>query len=200
MILIVLFLLLRGGLHWIADLPLQTTKMRLGKSKSWRILASHVAVYTVALMIGTFTAVLAVLPWSFVLAQFWWVITLVVIDGILNGAIHFGVDAFTSRKTGALWTMAKYAEKRIRELSEERDRIIKEHAPPPPAPMPDILAVDGEPGLTLYDTDMSLIIWESELERAYNTFFNWICGDQAIHQVTLMVTGLLIILKGLVLL
>jgi len=66
--------------HFVADFLLQSRWMASNKSKRIDALALHVAVYTVCLT--------AVFGWQF---------------GLLNGAIHFGVDWVTSRWSSRLW-------------------------------------------------------------------------------------------------
>lgn len=65
--------------HWLADFVFQTNWMATNKSKNWWALSSHVGVYTLCFLI---------FGWKFAL---------------LNGGIHFGVDAVTSRVTSKLW-------------------------------------------------------------------------------------------------
>lgn len=66
-------------IHWLADFVLQTRWMAENKSKSWKALLLHVAVYTFCLL---------VFGWKFAL---------------LNGSLHFVVDATTSRLTSWRW-------------------------------------------------------------------------------------------------
>lgn len=66
-------------IHWFGDFILQTDKMAINKSTSFRWLTSHVTVYTLPLFL---------FGWKFAL---------------LNGAAHFIVDFFTSRATSYLW-------------------------------------------------------------------------------------------------
>ena len=71
--------------HFIGDFLLQFSWMAMGKSKAWRPLLSHVAVYT------------AVLLWAGP------------VYAVVNGAVHLGIDYVTSRINAKSW-----AEKRIR--------------------------------------------------------------------------------------
>ena len=66
--------------HWVADFVLQSDKMAKGKSTSNKWLGIHVLVYAVCFIPS--------LSIGFVL---------------LNGAIHFVVDWFTSRQSSRLW-------------------------------------------------------------------------------------------------
>jgi len=66
-------------IHWIADFILQTDKMALNKSRSWKWLSAHIAVYTACL-----------LPLGFAFA-------------VVNGLAHFVTDAITSRLTSYLY-------------------------------------------------------------------------------------------------
>ena len=70
--------------HYIADFVLQTRQMGENKSSSWYWLSAHVAVYTAAL-------------WFFALLVLGPVIAMLYV--VINGAIHFGADAVTSRMT-----------------------------------------------------------------------------------------------------
>lgn len=74
--------------HWFGDFVAQTDEMAKGKSTSNRWLIEHIAVYTGVLILGA----LLVMP-SRDAAVF----------GLLNGAIHFGVDYVTSRMSSRLW-------------------------------------------------------------------------------------------------
>lgn len=72
-----LFLII--GVHWVSDFVLQTDAMARGKSTSIKWLSIHVAVYTVLLFI---------FGWQFAL---------------INGAVHWVVDFFTSKWSSYLW-------------------------------------------------------------------------------------------------
>ncbi len=69
------------GIHWLGDFVLQSDWMARNKSKNWAALTAHVGVYTATLMIGTLSIGYA----------------------LLNGVLHFGVDAITSRINSRLW-------------------------------------------------------------------------------------------------
>ena len=66
-------------IHWLADFVLQTNKMAQNKSKSFKWLSVHVAVYGLALLIfGPMYAA-------------------------INACLHFATDAVTTRLTSYLW-------------------------------------------------------------------------------------------------
>lgn len=67
------------NIHWISDFALQTDKMATQKSKSFKYLSFHALVYTI--------------PFLFIGFQF----------AIINGILHWIVDAITSRITSYLW-------------------------------------------------------------------------------------------------
>lgn len=67
------------ALHFVGDFVLQSRWMGNNKSKNWLALLAHVGVYTSCFLI---------FGWRFAL---------------LNGAIHFVVDAVTSRVTSRMW-------------------------------------------------------------------------------------------------
>lgn len=71
-------------IHWVADFVLQTDAMAKGKSKSNKWLSYHIAAYTFIL--------LCAFGWKF---------------AIVNGALHWVTDYFTSRKTSKLWASGK---------------------------------------------------------------------------------------------
>lgn len=71
------------GVHWFADFVLQSDMMAKNKSKSFKWLAFHVAVYTLCMI---------VFGWKFAL---------------LNGLAHFLIDAVTSRVSGYMWRTGK---------------------------------------------------------------------------------------------
>lgn len=72
-------------LHFLGDFICQSDWMALNKSKDWHALGVHVLVYTTVLWLGMF---------KFEQAQGF---------AFLNGIIHFGVDAVTSRITSRLY-------------------------------------------------------------------------------------------------
>jgi hypothetical protein len=74
--------------HWIADFICQTNWMAQNKSKSYKALSLHILSYTTALALVMF--LLTQNPNSFLYA-------------LINGAIHFVVDAVTSRITSKLY-------------------------------------------------------------------------------------------------
>lgn len=77
------------GVHWIADFVLQTHWQASNKSKSNEALSRHVLNYTLA--IGFAAAV--VFPTS----------SAALIFTLLNGALHWITDYFTSRWSSRLW-------------------------------------------------------------------------------------------------
>lgn len=70
-------------LHFVADFILQTDKMAINKSSSWKWLSIHIGVYS--------------LPFLW----FGWKYALV------NAAAHFVTDAISSRMTTKLWKAGK---------------------------------------------------------------------------------------------
>jgi hypothetical protein len=74
--------------HWIADFICQTNWMAQNKSKSYKALSLHILSYTVALSLVMF--LLTQNPNSFLYA-------------LINGSVHFVVDAITSRITSKLY-------------------------------------------------------------------------------------------------
>lgn len=81
--------------HFLADWVLQTRKMAENKSNSWFWLSMHVLMYTVAFTgcsLITFHNTQTLTP----LNGLWF--------GLINGAIHFIVDAITSRFTSYFYT------------------------------------------------------------------------------------------------
>jgi len=67
------------GLHWVADFVLQSHNMALNKSKSFKWLGIHCGVYAIVFV--------------FISPLF----------ALVNGVIHFMVDAVTSRMTARHW-------------------------------------------------------------------------------------------------
>lgn len=72
--------------HWVGDFLCQTQWMADNKSKNWNALTAHVVVYTTILFV--FTSLLAGINTALVFA-------------LINGVLHFGTDACTSRLTSA---------------------------------------------------------------------------------------------------
>lgn len=66
--------------HFIADFMMQSDNMTKNKSKSNKVLLSHVSIYTIAFMV-------LVSP----------------LYGLVNGILHFAIDYVTSRRTARLW-------------------------------------------------------------------------------------------------
>lgn len=77
--------------HWVGDFVCQSHWMAINKSSQNRALALHVAVYTAVLLGGT--GLIVGLKPQFVVLGF----------AVLNGALHFATDYFTSRWTSSLW-------------------------------------------------------------------------------------------------
>lgn len=73
--------------HWVADFIAQSDWMAKNKSKSWAALSLHILAYTTSLAI----LLSLVHPKTAILYAF------------VNGALHFVVDAITSRITAKLY-------------------------------------------------------------------------------------------------
>lgn len=86
--------------HWIADFVCQTDAMAKGKSTSWRVLAMHIAAYVTVLNLIVPTAMFCMLVPPATLGH-------IVLWGYLNGLLHFGVDAVTSRITSKLYASGR---------------------------------------------------------------------------------------------
>lgn len=85
------------AIHWVADFVLQTHWQASNKSKNWWALSAHVATYTGALLLLTGVVIYGIpgLAVMSIPAFLMWV--------LLNGVIHFGVDAVTSRASSKLF-------------------------------------------------------------------------------------------------
>ena len=70
-------------LHFFSDFVLQTDYMALNKSKSNKVLATHVLLYSIL----------------FLFFGFWF--------AVINGILHFCTDWITSRWTSRLWSQEK---------------------------------------------------------------------------------------------
>ena len=84
--------------HWLADFVAQTDKMAIGKSTSLLWLTEHILAYTsVIFVVGIITVILSdksnLLP--SILIVFCW--------SMLNGALHWIIDFFTSKINSVLW-------------------------------------------------------------------------------------------------
>ncbi len=75
------------GVHWIADFVLQTHWQASNKSKNLIALGRHVGIYTITLCFG---AGILFGPFGIGFA-------------LVNGALHFATDFFTSKWTSALY-------------------------------------------------------------------------------------------------
>ncbi len=88
--------------HWYSDFVRQTDKMAKNKSTSWYWLSAHVLTYT-ALTAWFWTVYhfgLLFLPEvGLPNFEYWPLMTY----AVLNGVLHFGVDAVTSRITSKLY-------------------------------------------------------------------------------------------------
>ena len=74
--------------HWVADFIAQSDWMARNKSKSWAALLVHILCYTMSLYLMMRLAV-AIKP-----ALFY---------ALVNGGVHFVIDAITSRITAKLY-------------------------------------------------------------------------------------------------
>jgi hypothetical protein len=85
--------------HWIADFVFQSDAQAKGKSKDWYLLLSHVFTYTLVL------ATCLLIPSMYIELQrntfmfLWWL--------LVNGGLHFVIDAITSRVTSKLWAQGE---------------------------------------------------------------------------------------------
>lgn len=81
--------------HWVADLPCQTTWMRMEKWHSWKALSAHAAVYASVLWGGgSIVFIVHGRPIGSFVA---WM--------LVNVLAHFVQDAITSRWTHKLWPL-----------------------------------------------------------------------------------------------
>lgn len=94
----IVFLILLS--HWIADFVCQTDAMAKGKSSDWRQLVMHITAYTTVIN-------LIILIVMFCMLMPPATIAMVILWGYLNGAIHFCVDAVTSRITSKLYSAGR---------------------------------------------------------------------------------------------
>lgn len=78
--------------HFIADFICQTDEMAQNKSTSWKWLSIHITVYTSVLF-----------AFSMFITDF----NHAILYALVNGLIHFGVDAITSRINSHLWKQGK---------------------------------------------------------------------------------------------
>jgi hypothetical protein len=79
--------------HFLADFALQTHYQASNKSKCNKALAEHVLIYTIVFVL------LGVILFVNPIGIAW---------GLLNGAIHFGVDYITSRINSKLWVKQRW--------------------------------------------------------------------------------------------
>jgi hypothetical protein len=79
-------------LHFIADFILQTDKMALNKSKSFKWLSIHALVYGIPFLL-------------YISIAFGWLPGIVY--ALINSVMHWIVDAITSRITSYLWQKEK---------------------------------------------------------------------------------------------
>ena len=80
--------------HFIADFVLQSDRVAQGKSKSVRILAEHIGIYTMCLLV-------AAIPLAFIIGHHGGRIMGLWI--VINGGAHFVTDYITSRINSHLW-------------------------------------------------------------------------------------------------
>ena len=78
--------------HWLGDFCFQTSWQAANKSKNWYALTYHVFTYSATL--AAFGVIYCLAAWK-IHSVLPWV--------LLNGGIHFGVDAVTSRMTAKLY-------------------------------------------------------------------------------------------------
>jgi hypothetical protein len=92
-------------LHFLADFVFQTDSIAKRKSKEWSALAEHIYVYTLIIFGGLFIQQVILnefhpdfVPDCFVWSAKW---------AAINGAVHFCVDAVTSRINARLWAQGR---------------------------------------------------------------------------------------------
>lgn len=93
-------------IHFFADFFCQTDEMAMNKSKSNYWLSIHVGVYTVILALGLFIWLLVNTmqsPWSFFAIRWDMIIYFI----LLNSALHWITDFFTSKCTSFLYQKAE---------------------------------------------------------------------------------------------
>lgn len=134
------------GVHWFADFALQTPWQAANKSKRLDALARHVAGYTAALL----AAAILLFGWRVAIGF-----------ALVNGALHFATDYFTSRWSSRLFAPAMRDTARVIDFTKSYG-----HGPT--------------------DTDMRLM--DVDPTRHWHNFFVVIGVDQLIHQVTLALT------------
>ena len=79
------------AIHWFGDFFLQSDWMALNKSKNWLALSVHVSIYTTTLFV-----LMSIVTGHFALVY-----------ALVNGVLHFGTDAITSRITASLYKQKK---------------------------------------------------------------------------------------------
>ena len=93
-------------LHFAADFIFQSDAIARAKSKSWLALSAHIGIYSGVLAVG-------MLLWGPIFAGAWHVdflgewIDFALKWSALNGAIHFCVDAVTSRINSRLYAQGR---------------------------------------------------------------------------------------------
>lgn len=93
-------------MHWLADFVFQTDAMAKGKSKSNRVLTSHVLTYTMIglILVAPAMLVMTVLGLKHEARLYMAALPMV---WLLNAPFHWVTDYYTSRWSGRLWAQGR---------------------------------------------------------------------------------------------
>ena len=87
--------------HWVADFVCQSRGVAIDKSKDNWALSYHTGIYSWVLTLGVFIYA-ALAHWD--INKVWGVFVFV----LINGAVHWATDYFTSRLNAKLWAKTHY--------------------------------------------------------------------------------------------